>query len=170
MKRFPPWLVVTVLILGVALVVWLNWPRAAFAYPTLAAKDLDGVTGTLDDNYRLRLHLNAIRFDGTRLKPWKELEEPGRSLWAVLSFENVVAAGGTVGAYRQMCREIADPVPLPAVSEGYRALGALRLAGWVEQAQRGAPGHDCIPADLLAEGRTAWVASVRRQSDRLLGK
>jgi hypothetical protein len=170
MQRPTPWHLTILVVAGAVLVVWLNWPRQEFTYPTLSSEDFAGVTGMAEDSNRLRLHLTALRFDGIRTGPWRDLAEPGRSLWAVLAFEDVVAGGGSLAVYRQLSTQSADPVSLQAVADGYRALGAGRLAAWIDQAVRGAAGHEAVPADLLAEGRTAWVDCVHRHAERLTRK
>lgn len=167
MSRTKSWTVGVFLVVGLAVAVWLNWPKTAFTFNTLSSADIAALTGKAEDNYRLRVHLTGVRFT-TVLKPWTELKEPARSLWEVLSFEDVVANGGKVSNYRFQLSQDQTLPTLADVAEGYRNLGAKRMAAWMtEAASRADAAHEVVPAALLAEGHAAWLASARQQSDEI---
>lgn len=170
MSRRKPAILVAGLVIGACGVAWANWPKPAFAFPTVASGELDGMTGTADDNYRLRLHLSARRFSGTTMKPWTELDEPARSLWPVLCFENVAAYGGKLSDYRLQLNQDPTLPSFDAVAEAYRALGATKLAVWLGQAVRSkGPAWERVPEDLLKEGRAVWVDCVHRHAAQIVG-
>jgi hypothetical protein len=165
MTQTKSWTVGIGIAVGLAVVVWLNWPRPAFAFDVLSSVDIAGLTGKVEDNYRLRVHLTGVRFT-TTLKPWTELKEPARSLWAVLSFEDVAANGGKVSNYRFQLSQDQTLPTLEDVAEGYRNLGAKRMAAWIGEAiGHKDAAHDVVPAALLAEGHAAWLACARQQSE-----
>ena len=167
MSRKTSWSLGVLLTLGLIATVWLNWPRTAFTFTTLSSADIAGVTGTAEDNYRLRVHLTGVRYT-TTLKPWTELAEPARSLWAVLSFEDVAANGGKLSMYRT--QRLQDPT-LPSLAEvaaSYQNLGAKHLAAWLVEADRSkGAAYESVPAALLTEGHAAWLVSTRQQAEEI---
>lgn len=155
------------LAIGLSAMVWVNWPNAAFTFPTLSSADIASLTGTPVDNYRLRVHLASVRYT-TTMKPWTDLKEPARSLWAILTFEDVAANGGGLSKYNFQLSQDPSMPTLENITEAYRSFGAARLAAWlVVAARKKDAAHEMVPAALLAEGRAAWVAKTRQHADEI---
>ena len=130
MPRTTSWTLWVLLTLGLSAVVWVNWPTAAFTFPALSSADIANVTGAPGDNYRLRVHLTKVRYT-SMMKPWTDLKEPARSLWAILSFEDIAANGGGVSKYRFQLDQDPTMPTLENIADAYHSLGATRLAAWL---------------------------------------
>lgn len=149
-------------VVGVALAVWLNWPRPpALDLPRLAASELGALAGGSDDRHRLLVHLTAQLNRGDRLAPWRQLPAASQPVWSTLLLELAVEGSGAAAFSTE---PVADAPGVADAAEGYDVMGAAEMAALLR----------ARPADLarrfaalLPKAQAARLAWIRAHADEI---